>query len=223
MAAASRLGLALRAEAELKAIRVAFPEYEAIHSHVLQDVLARLDKAYQAFFRRLQRGEKAGFPRFKGRTRFHSFTCKEYGNGARLDNGFLILSKIGRIGVHWSRPIEGVIKTVTISKEADRWYVAFSCDNVPMQPLPLTGQDGIDLGLESFATLATGQHIHPRVLSQSRGLPAPLPTTGRTPQEGEPPRTRIGGLVGQGASAYRENNGVTFTTRKLASWCESMM
>ena len=95
-------------EAELKAIRVAFPEYEAIHSHVLQDVLARLDKAYQAFFRRLQRGEKAGFPRFKGRTRFHSFTCKEYGNGARLDNGFLILSKIGRIGVHWSRPIEGV-------------------------------------------------------------------------------------------------------------------
>ena len=150
-------------EAELKAIRVAFPEYEAIHSHVLQDVLARLDKAYQAFFRRLQRGEKAGFPRFKGRTRFHSFTCKEYGNGARLDNGFLILSKIGRIGVHWSRPIEGVIKTVTISKEADGWYVAFSCDNVPMQPLPLTGQEtGIDLGLESFATLATGQHIYTR-------------------------------------------------------------
>ena len=49
-------------EAELKAIRAEFPEYAAIHSHVLQDVLARLDKTYQAFFRRVQEGEKAGFP-----------------------------------------------------------------------------------------------------------------------------------------------------------------
>src|SRR5215467_8201659 len=63
-------------EAELKEIRAEFPVYEAIHSHVLQDALARLDKAYQAFFRRVQAGEKAGFPRFKGRTRFHSFTFK---------------------------------------------------------------------------------------------------------------------------------------------------
>lgn len=43
-------------EAELKAIRAEFPEYAAIPSHVLQDVLARLDKTYQAFFRRLSRG-----------------------------------------------------------------------------------------------------------------------------------------------------------------------
>jgi len=49
-------------EAELKEIRAEFPEYEAIHSHVLQDVLARLDKTYQAFFRRLKTGEKAGIP-----------------------------------------------------------------------------------------------------------------------------------------------------------------
>jgi putative transposase len=86
-------------EAELKAIRAAFPEYAAIHSHVLQDVLARLDKTHQAFFRRVQRGEKAGFPRFKGRTRFHSFGFKQHGNGACLDNGFLVLSKIGRIAM----------------------------------------------------------------------------------------------------------------------------
>jgi putative transposase len=152
-------------EAELKALRAAFPEYAAIHSHILQDVLARLDKTYQAFFRRVQRGEKAGFPRFKGRSRFHSFTFKEYGNGARLDNGFLALSKIGRISVHWSRPLEGTPKTVTISREADGWYVAFSCADVPVQPLPLTGQEtGIDLGLQSFATLADGSQIaNPRI------------------------------------------------------------
>ncbi len=147
-------------EVELKAIRAAFPEYEAIHSHVLQDVLARLDKTYQAFFRRVQRGEKAGFPRFKGRNRFHSITFKEYGNGARVDNGVLILSKIGRISVHWSRPLEGTPKTVTIAKEADGWYVAISCAEAPVHPLPSTGQEtAIDLGLESFATLANGEQL----------------------------------------------------------------
>jgi putative transposase len=147
-------------EAELKNIRAEFPEYAAIPSHVLQDVLARLDRTYRAFFRRVRRGEKAGFPRFKGKNRYHSFTFKEYGGGARLDNGFLVLSKIGRISVHWSRPIEGTPKTVTLSKEADGWYVCFSCAEVPVKPLPPTGQEtAIDLGLESFATLANGQQI----------------------------------------------------------------
>jgi putative transposase len=90
-------------EAELKDIRAELPEFAAIHSHILQDVLARLDKTYQAFFRRVRRGEKAGFPRFKGRGQFHCFTFKEYGNGARLDKGALVLAKIGRVSVHWSR------------------------------------------------------------------------------------------------------------------------
>jgi putative transposase len=49
------------------------PEYSAIHCQVLQDTLARLDKTYQAFFRRLKAGEKAGFPRYQGRDRYHSF------------------------------------------------------------------------------------------------------------------------------------------------------
>ncbi len=106
-------------EAELKDIRTDMPEYAAIHSHVLQDVIARLDKTYQAFFRRIQQGEKVGFPRYQARTRYHSFTYKEFGNGATLDNGFLVLSKIGRVAVRWSRPLEGTPKTVTISREVD--------------------------------------------------------------------------------------------------------
>ncbi len=146
--------------AELKDIRAAMPEYAAIHSHVLQDVLARLEKTYQAFFRRMMAGEKAGFPRYQARTRWHSFTYMEYGNGARLDNGFLVLSKVGRIAVRWSRSVEGTPKTVTISKEADGWYVCFSCADVPVQPLPTTGQEtGIDLGIEAFATLSDGTRI----------------------------------------------------------------
>jgi putative transposase len=147
-------------EAELKDIRAAMPEYAAIHSHVLQDVLARLDKTYQAFFRRVKVGEKAGFPRYQGRDRWHSFTYKQFGNGATLDNGFLVLSRIGRIAVRWSRPLDGTPKTVTISREADGWYVCFSCADVPMQSLPATRQEtGVDLGIEAFATLSNGTRI----------------------------------------------------------------
>jgi putative transposase len=156
-------------EAELKAIREALPDYAAIHSHVLQDVLARLDRTYQAFFRRVANGEKPGFPRFQGRDRYHSFTYKEYGNGARLDNGTLVLSKIGRIAVRWSRPVQGVIKTVTVSKEADGWYVCFSCAEVPTQPLPLTGREtGIDVGVKVFLITADGQPVaNPRHYRQA--------------------------------------------------------
>src|SRR5215472_14061745 len=144
-------------EAELKDLRAAMPDYADIHSHVLQDVLARLDKTYQAFFRRVASGEKPGFPRFHGADRYHSFTDKEYGNGARLDNGALVLSKVGRIAVRWSRPIQGTSKTVTISKEADGWYVSFSCADVPADPLPLTGREtGIDVGLKVFLITADG-------------------------------------------------------------------
>jgi putative transposase len=157
-------------EAELKDSHAAFPAYEAIHSHILQDVLARRDKTYQAFFHRIHRGEKAGFPRFKPSTRYRSFTFKEYGNGARPDNGVLVLSKMGRIRVHWSRPSEGTPKTVTpktvtpktvtIAHEADGWYVAISGAAVPADARAPTGQaTGIDMGVESFATLAHGQRI----------------------------------------------------------------
>src|SRR5262249_16734042 len=56
--------------------------------------------------------------------------------------------------------IEGVPKTVTISRESDGWYVSFSCADVPTQSLPSTGQEtGIDLGLETFATLSDGTRM----------------------------------------------------------------
>jgi putative transposase len=57
-------------------------------------------------------------------------------------------------------PIEGTIKTVTVSREADGWYVSFSCAEVPTRPLPLTGQEtGIDVGLKVFLVTADGQSV----------------------------------------------------------------
>jgi putative transposase len=146
--------------AQLPAVKEARPEYRDIHSQVLQDVLTRLDRAFQRFFARVKSGETAGYPRFQGVNRYNSFTYKQFANGAVFDNGFLVLSKIGRIAVRWSRPLEGAPQTVTVSREADGWYVCISCADAPTQPLPATGQEtGIDLGIEAFATLSDGTRI----------------------------------------------------------------
>ena len=101
--------------AQLPAIKEVRPEYRDIHSQVLQDVLTRLDRAFQSFFRRLREGRTPGYPRYQGANRYNSFTFKQFGNGATLDNGFLVVAKIGRLAVRWSRPMEGTPKTVTIS------------------------------------------------------------------------------------------------------------
>jgi putative transposase len=161
-------------QAELPDLKAAFPEYVAIHSQVLQDVLARLDKTYQAFFRRVKTGQTPGFPRFQGRNRYHSFTYKQYGNGARLDNGYVVLSKIGRIEARWSRPLEGTPKTVTISHEADGWYAILSCTDVPAQLLPPTGKEtGVDVGLKVFLITADGLVVeNPRHHRKAEKKPA---------------------------------------------------
>jgi len=118
--------------AQLPGIKDVRPEYHDIHSQVLQHVLTRLDRAFQAFFQRVKNGETPGYTRFQGANRYNRFTYKHVGNGATLDNGFLVLSKIGRIAVRWSRPIEGEPKTATIRREVDGWYVSLSCADVPM-------------------------------------------------------------------------------------------
>src|SRR5258707_14161456 len=104
--------------AQLPGIKAVCPEYRDINAQVLQDVLDRLDKAFQAFFRRAKAGEWPGYPRFQGRDRYHSFTYPQVGvhGGARLANGCLVLAKIGRIRVRWHRPLAGTPKTVTVSK-----------------------------------------------------------------------------------------------------------
>src|SRR5215467_8662380 len=82
-------------EAELKEIRAAFPEYAAIHSHVLQDVLARLDKTYQAFFRRVKAGEKAGFHVSRGETASTPSRSKSTAAARRWTTGSLCCPRSG--------------------------------------------------------------------------------------------------------------------------------
>ncbi len=148
--------------AQLPAIKEARPEYRDLNAQVLQDVLHRLDKTFQAFFRRVQAGEQPGYPRFQGRNRYTSFTYPQVGEhgGAVLDGGILSLSKIGRIPIRLHRPLEGTPKTVTISREADGWYACISCAEVPTKPLPPTGKEtGIDVGLKVFLITADGEMV----------------------------------------------------------------
>ena len=141
---------------KVKTLKETNPYAKALHSHVLQIVVADLDKAFQAFFRRIKSGETPGYPRFKGRNRFDSFGFKEYANGFRLDGRRLKLSGIGRIAVRWHRPLEGQIKTVRVIRKAGQWYVCFACE-VAAKPLEPTGNViGIDVGLSSMITTSDG-------------------------------------------------------------------
>jgi putative transposase len=145
---------------ELPDLKAACPGYREVHSQVLQDVLRRVDKTYEAFFLRVKNGETPGYPRFHGRSRYTSFTYPQYGNGAVLDSGILSLSKLGRIPIRLHRPPQGIPKTVTISREADGWYACFSCAEVPTESLPLTGKEtGIDVGLKVFLVTAEGKRV----------------------------------------------------------------
>ncbi len=148
--------------AQLPGIKEVRPEYRDINAQVLQDVLHRLDKAFQAFFRRAKAGEKPGYPRFQGKDRYDSFTYPQVGEhgGAVLDGSILSLSKFGRIPLRLHRPLAGTPKTVTIAKEADGWYACLSCAEVPTEPLPETGREtGIDVGLKVFLITADGEVV----------------------------------------------------------------
>ncbi len=140
---------------EIKEIR---EEYNDIHSQVLQDVMLRLDKGMKRFFDRVKRGETPGFPRFQGRNRYDSFTYPQ--GGYTLSEKHVTLSKIGKVKVKLHRPIEEPIKTATVKREVDQWYIVFSCEVEQPVPLPETQSEiGIDLGVTHFAALSDGTFI----------------------------------------------------------------
>ncbi|MDD4254008.1 MAG: transposase [Methanofollis sp.] len=134
-------------------------ELSTVYSQVLQNVQMRVDLAFKAFFQRVKAGEKEpGFPRFKGKGRYDSITYKQ--SGFKLNGDRLHLSKIGDVKVVLHCPVEGTIKTLTIRRSlTGKWYACFS---VEYEPTPAPQKEtvvGIDVGLESFATLSNGEKI----------------------------------------------------------------
>jgi putative transposase len=105
-----------------------------VHSQVLQNVAVRVDLAFKAFFRRVrEHTDEPGFPRFKGKNRYDSFTFPQSGfslthvvGGQGEPNNRVCLSKIGSIKMVYHRPMKGKIKTCTIQRSSTgKWYVSF--------------------------------------------------------------------------------------------------
>jgi putative transposase len=126
----------------------------------MRDPLRRLDRAFAAFFRRVKAGVTPGYPRFRSARRYDSLT---WDSGWGVRNGRLALQGIGHVKVKWHRPLpaSAVVRTVTVRRVAERWYACFSL-RVSGSPQILANQRpavGLDLGIQHFATLSTGEQI----------------------------------------------------------------
>jgi putative transposase len=155
--------------AELPEIRKEFKDQvNTIYAQSLQQVLKKLDASYKSFFRRVKQksGKKAGFPRYKSADRFRSIIfpqadLKTRGVKLLANKKLKVFGLPGELKVKWHRPVQGRCKTVTIKKEADKFYLILSCDEVPLQPLAKTQKTvAIDLGISSFITTDDGTQSH---------------------------------------------------------------
>jgi putative transposase len=151
-------------------------EYGMLNATSTQQMLRRLDKAFSAFFRRLQAGETPGFPRFKGYHRFKSIEYR-YGDGSKLrerDNGQMrfYLQNIGEVKLIYHRPIPdgAVLKHVVVKRSNARWYVCLMLElpEPDSKPVPQGRPIGIDMGLRSLLATSEGALIeNPRWLRAS--------------------------------------------------------
>ena len=161
---------------EIPDIKKMFPEYKSMHSLVIQDVVHRVDKAFDNFFRRISERKngkniKAGFPRFKSRDRYSSITYTQSGFRI-LDNGHVWLSKIGEIRMFMHRSITGDIRTLSVKRDrVGDWFITVTAETLkeestspdtvseqhtePIRPI------GTDLGLKSIITTSDDIHIEP--------------------------------------------------------------
>ena len=144
---------------QVTALKAEFPEYKTVHAHVLQNVIKKLNRSFENFFRRCKEGGKPGFPRFKGRDRYDSFQFNN--TGFSLNGRVLSLSKIGNVKVRLSRelPQDAVVKTCTVKRSVSGWFCTLTFEYEPVN-LPIsTDAIGIDVGIENFAALSDGTMI----------------------------------------------------------------
>jgi putative transposase len=159
--------------AQLTEIRSARPDQAVWSFSSQQATLRRLNTSFEGFFRRVKRGQKAGYPRFKAAGRFDSVEWPKDGDGARWlpETRRVYLQGVGGVKVELHRPVAGRVKTIQIKRQGRRWMLVLSCDDVPTSALPATGaQAGIDVGVVAYATLSDGTEVaNPRWARQEAG------------------------------------------------------
>lgn len=141
---------------------------------VLREPIRYLDEAFKSFFRRVKNGETPGFPKFRCRERFKTFTYSETGFKLNYEGGKygrLYLSRIGDIKIRLHRVIPGEIRTCAITKENGKWYACFS---VITQGRKLSEsqakakiQDFVSDGYDSYIQVNEEEYSYPFFLKQS--------------------------------------------------------
>ena len=131
----------------------------------MRDPLRRLDRAFAAFFRRVEAGTKPGYPRFRAARRYDSLT---WADGWALVDGRLRVQGVGHVKVKWHRPLPGSarVRTMSVRRMAGRWHACLSLQLPATQVVAASPRlaVGIDLGIKHFAALSTGELIvGPRV------------------------------------------------------------
>jgi len=146
------------------------PYLRPMYAHCLQDVLRRLDKSFKAFFRRVKAGDNPGYPRFKGRGWYKSFTYPDAGTGYKIEGSKLTLSKIGSIRIFKHREVEGKLKTCTVKKDPlGHWYATLVSEVEDVPRVEPNIALGVDVGLRSLVALSSGDTIeYPRYYVQSQ-------------------------------------------------------
>ena len=143
-----------------------------VDATALQSTLRDLDTAYQNFFRRVQKGKKPGYPKFKSkRNHRQSYKSKCVGTNIKVLEGAVQLPKLGKVKCRISKPVEGRILSATVSQTpSGKYFVALCCTDVDMEPLPSTGAVvGIDMGLKAFAITSDGvEYPNHKYLSKSQ-------------------------------------------------------
>jgi putative transposase len=132
---------------------------------VSQDCLQRLDFAFKGFFRRVQRGERPGYPRFRREVDSFTFTAGAVPIVPGRNGTWRVkVPRVGEIPVRLHRPIpdDATVKTVTVRYEAGAWFATLSLELPDPPPPPLTppvAPVGVDLGVTHLATGFTGKTI----------------------------------------------------------------
>jgi len=142
----------------LPELKIARPWYAQIDSTVLQQNVKRLDTAYKNFF------EGRGFPRFKNRSNFTSFT---YVMGVKLKGNKIYLPQLGQMRFHNSRSIPDgfTIKACTVRKRQNGWYISIRIEDksVPEYSAKLLSNNpkviGCDLGITKLVHLSDAHQI----------------------------------------------------------------
>lgn len=143
-----------------------FPEYKDLPSHTLQDVIARVEKAFDRWLSGDSNGKRSGKPRFKGQGRFRSIAFPDPVKPEHINGRFIQLPKIGKLKMILHRPLpDGFkIKTAAIVKKADGYYITLSLQDATVPVLApdtpeLDNTIGIDMGLKSFLFTDAGEEI----------------------------------------------------------------